>query len=371
LIESNRAAEPRFSTLQTIRDFATKQLAKDAGRTELLRRFVTHYLELAAALEPDLRSFEQAAAIERLSAERPNIRVAIGALAGDPSLEASGLAGLAALAHFWIRSGAIAEGSELFSSLDFQRFGETPELAAALAGGAFLELNRQNARAGYAYARWARRLAKTAERTWLELYSAIAEHACGELDPDLTVHEPFVAVYRRIDELGEPWLICSAALRMGSLCARTDPFAAIVEYRRALEVSNALGDVFMTGIIQLNMARALAAIDPAEAAHLVIAAWRDMLPAHTLGRARCIERFAEIAVALQRTDDAAVLLGLALQKLADVGTDVLVHPQLRPTADILRSTRSALVMNGIAMQTEDADRQIEAFIASLGAAARI
>jgi hypothetical protein len=330
-----------------------------------MRRFASYYFDLAAALESDLRSFNQASAVDRLSAEAPNIRVALQTFASDPFLEGCGLRGLAGLAQFWIRSGSIAEASAAYAAIDFDRFQATPELARALIGGALIELNRQNHLTASVFSRRARDLAVALDIPRLEIHASIALHSCAGFVPDQELPESFETVYRRAEKFGEPWLICSAALRMGSFLVGTDSSAAIAHFRRALQISHDIGDALMTGIIQLSLARALANGDPGEAASHVIGAWNAMAPSHALGRARCIERLAEIAVALQRPDEGAFLLGVTLQRLAEVAPTLALQSQMRPVASMLLATRAPAVEQGRSSPHGTATQRVEAFIASV------
>jgi predicted ATPase/Tfp pilus assembly protein PilF len=106
------AGTPRFTMLETIREYAMERLAA-SGEEELLR--LTHadyFLALAERAEPALEGPEQGQWLERLETEHGNLRVALGLL-----LETSGeaehgqrLAG--ALWRFWWVRGHLTEGRE-------------------------------------------------------------------------------------------------------------------------------------------------------------------------------------------------------------------------------------------------------------------
>ena len=101
--------EPRYAMLETIRDFAREQLAA-SGEAERARRCHAAYvLGLAQALAARLTDAGMAASLARLSAELPNIRLALGwTLNQGDAVVALRVA--AALYPFWNLRGHLSEG---------------------------------------------------------------------------------------------------------------------------------------------------------------------------------------------------------------------------------------------------------------------
>ena len=101
--------EPRYSMLETVRQYALEKLV-ERGEVELLReRHLEHYLSLAMSAEPHLRAFGAKGWLDRLEQELDNLRLAL-----DWSLRGSiekGLQTATALFWFWWIRGHGMEGS--------------------------------------------------------------------------------------------------------------------------------------------------------------------------------------------------------------------------------------------------------------------
>jgi len=68
----------RYRMLETIREYGSEQLA-DRGEAQAARiAHARHFVDVAAAADPVLRTAGQLAAIAQLAAERDNIFAAIG-----------------------------------------------------------------------------------------------------------------------------------------------------------------------------------------------------------------------------------------------------------------------------------------------------
>ncbi len=108
-------AEPRFTMLETIREYALERLM-DSGEAEAIRRQHTQFfVRLAEVAEPRLRGGDQIAWMDRLETEHANLRGALGWLLdgggpaeewkAEPALRLSG-----ALSLFWEQRGHMSEG---------------------------------------------------------------------------------------------------------------------------------------------------------------------------------------------------------------------------------------------------------------------
>jgi non-specific serine/threonine protein kinase len=101
--------EPRFTMLETIREYALERL-NERGETAALReRHAAYYLHLAETAQPNLQTGEQAAWLERLDADHDNLRAALSWAhdCGEATL-AVNLG--AALWRFWEMRGHFTEG---------------------------------------------------------------------------------------------------------------------------------------------------------------------------------------------------------------------------------------------------------------------
>lgn len=127
LVRSLRTAhaEPRFTLLDTIGDFANERLVLSGESEAVRRRHAHHYLEFVEAARPRLLAAEQAQWFARVQEEHENLRAALAWSIehGEPELAAQ-LAG--GLAWFWLIRGRLSEGRGWL-----ERVLQAPDLAQA------------------------------------------------------------------------------------------------------------------------------------------------------------------------------------------------------------------------------------------------
>jgi predicted ATPase len=93
------AGEPRFTMLETIREYALEKLA-DSGETEAMwQQHVAYFIALAETAEPELRRANQLRWLDRLERENDNLRAALAWTSENAPEEALRLT--AALASSW------------------------------------------------------------------------------------------------------------------------------------------------------------------------------------------------------------------------------------------------------------------------------
>jgi predicted ATPase len=101
--------EPRFSMLETIRDFATERLIESDEYEPLRRAHARYFLELAERAEPELTGPNQADWLARLEGEHDNLRAALG-WAREQNAAETALRLAGALWRFWYTRSYISEG---------------------------------------------------------------------------------------------------------------------------------------------------------------------------------------------------------------------------------------------------------------------
>jgi predicted ATPase/class 3 adenylate cyclase len=113
--------EPRFTLLQTVRDFAVDALARAGELDDVRRRHAEHYLALAERTAPLLTTARQLDAVDRLELEHDNLRAALTWSLrpgeGEPSGAAQAAIGVqlcAALWWFWASQGHVTAGRAWF-----------------------------------------------------------------------------------------------------------------------------------------------------------------------------------------------------------------------------------------------------------------
>jgi predicted ATPase/DNA-binding XRE family transcriptional regulator len=107
--------EPRFTLLETIREYALDQLDRNGGLAGARRRHAAAYAALARAAAPQLRGAEQERWLQRLHADYHNLRAALEWLAEhDPE---AGLRCAADLCQFWHMRSLLGEGRDWLARL--------------------------------------------------------------------------------------------------------------------------------------------------------------------------------------------------------------------------------------------------------------
>lgn len=99
---------PRFSLLQTVREFASTQLSLD-DMPQLRERYAQYFVSFAKTAEAKLSGAEQDTWLRRLEAEHDNIRAVLGYLLEQPNSEALLQLGVA-MWWFWFIQGYFQEG---------------------------------------------------------------------------------------------------------------------------------------------------------------------------------------------------------------------------------------------------------------------
>jgi predicted ATPase len=165
--------EPRFSMLETIREYALERLDASGEASGRRRRHADFFLALAEEAEPNLIGRgSHAEWLDRLERDHANLRAALDWLAdSDESGEALRLA--AALYRFWDQKRYLVEGRRRLESA--LRAAEHPAAARAkaLTGAADFALTSGDITAGGRWAREALELHRTLGDAWGSAFSRL------------------------------------------------------------------------------------------------------------------------------------------------------------------------------------------------------
>jgi predicted ATPase/transcriptional regulator with XRE-family HTH domain len=101
--------EPRFSMLETIREYAWEQLQKGGIANEIQQAHLTYFLELVEQIEPKLHSSEQMRWANLLERKHDNLRAALQFALEQAKAEDAGRLGLG-LHWFWYIHSHVSEG---------------------------------------------------------------------------------------------------------------------------------------------------------------------------------------------------------------------------------------------------------------------
>ena len=199
--------DPRFSMLETIREFGHEQLEVRGERDLLRRRHAEHFLDLAVKAEPHLVAEGQGEWLDICDREHANIRAAlrwaIEAGDADRAQEPAG-----ALWRFWQQRGHQAEGRAWLAEILAMPSGRRPSAGRAKAmigagGLAWWQQDREAARASYEGALAIERELGDPARTGEALYNLSFVVAGEDIDAAAGMLEEALDLFRRAgDEAG-------------------------------------------------------------------------------------------------------------------------------------------------------------------------
>lgn len=109
VVDDLHAIEPRYRMLETIREYASEQLAARGEGVTVHRLHADYFVALAEQAEPQLTGPDQAQWLDRLGAEHNNVRAALDWTRAAGDVE-RGARLTAALWRFWLNRGLSEEG---------------------------------------------------------------------------------------------------------------------------------------------------------------------------------------------------------------------------------------------------------------------
>jgi predicted ATPase/class 3 adenylate cyclase len=198
---------PRFSMLETIREFGREQLEACGDLTPVLRRHAEHFLDLAVEAEPHLTGADQGDWLDRCDDEHANIRAALR-WAIDAADAGRAQAAAGALWRFWQQRGHLAEGRRWLEEVLAMPSGQAPTAARAKAlagaGGIAWWTDREPAQAYYEEALAIERQLDDPAGLAEALYNqAFAVAAADDWDSAASLLEEALTLFRRLgDEPG-------------------------------------------------------------------------------------------------------------------------------------------------------------------------
>jgi predicted ATPase/DNA-binding XRE family transcriptional regulator len=211
LIRLNESgAEPRYTMLETIREYARDQLAASGDESMLREAHATYFLRLAEQAKPHLSAAGQGAWLRRLEADHPNFRLALEMLATSDDHDAH-LRLAANLGVFWWMRGHLSEGRLHLERALSHTPAPTPHRAEAFIGIGRIVTSQGDVAAG---------------ETWLRQGEALAR------------------------SLNIPTLLCAALFELGQAIEYAGDVArAVPLYTSALTVAGELSDAQPVSVV--------------------------------------------------------------------------------------------------------------------------
>ncbi len=109
--------EPRFTMLETIREYGFERLEEAGEAAEAGERHAGYYARLAEQAETDLTGANQQLWLERLEGEHNNLRLALTWSLADPARTELGMQIATRIWRFWSWHGHLREGRQWFQQL--------------------------------------------------------------------------------------------------------------------------------------------------------------------------------------------------------------------------------------------------------------
>jgi len=234
--------EPRFSFLETIREFSIECL-KSSGDSDRLRRAHADFYLTLSEKEPELRGTGQAELLNRLDREHDNLRGALrwSLEVGETEL---GLRFAASLWRFWFVRGYVAEGRDWIQKLLSISTKRTEARANSLLGAGSLANFHGDVTAARAYYEESlsinRELGKTAGEAVALYYIADLAQDQGDYDNAEKLAQESL---RMTTEVGDKRRISYALGLLGEIAiAKGDFGEARSFFLKSLEMSRQLGE---------------------------------------------------------------------------------------------------------------------------------
>ena len=238
------AGEPRFGMLETIREYAVERLEERRDGLAVRRRHAGFYLGIAEEAEPALLGPQQVTWLERLDAERDNLRAAL-TWATEENEADVGLRIGAALWRYWQLRGSDSEGRARLEGLLALRSGSEEARAKALSRTASLAFVKGDHEAVCRYGEASlpvfRRLGDDAGLVYTLGLVSNSALALGQLDRARLLTEEAVEVARAS---GDPMIESYARYNAGVVRARhgeLDEAERLIE--ESVRASRQLGNV--------------------------------------------------------------------------------------------------------------------------------
>ncbi|MDQ5825029.1 MAG: tetratricopeptide repeat protein [Chloroflexota bacterium] len=313
--------EPRFSMLETLREYAMKRLVESGEAAEVQQRHANYYLALAEQAESELRGPQQLAWVEKLEQEHSNLRAALEwSLTPQGSTEV-GLRMASALHIFWWTRNYLSEASDwLARVLGRQEEGPTLVRTKALNAAGTIALFRGD----YAQAHGFYQQCLDGRRELLGRGIGDMRGIAGALGNlglvawNLEDYEQAYALNKEsleiLRELGDKHGMARSLTGVGAIAYSQGNHAeAKAAYTEALHLFEEFGDRQSVAMMQNNLGEiALAQSSLSEAT----AYFKDaMLLLKEIGNkagvAGCLDGLAQVAAADGRPEQAARLFGAA------------------------------------------------------------
>jgi predicted ATPase/class 3 adenylate cyclase/DNA-binding CsgD family transcriptional regulator len=252
------AAEPRFTMLETIREFGLERLTAEAETSSMQRWHAQYFLKFAERAEPLLHGPEQQDWLDRLEREHDNLRSALHWSLTTEREPETALAFAGALAWFWQSRAYIREGRGWLERALARRSRDSLPGCKALAGLAWITHTQRDADAARRAIDLAVPMSGGVGNRWWESWVLHVKGRIAYFDGDsITARELALESLAAARDAESPWLEAWAIHLLGLSAHISGDFdQALQYYEDALRIRTEIGFVEGVTICLLLMALA-------------------------------------------------------------------------------------------------------------------
>jgi len=251
--QQGTGGDPRFTMLETIREYATEQLAASGEEATVQERHAHYFLRLAEEAEPHLFRPEWDSWLERLEREDANLRAALVWCKANQDAVEIGLRLAGALSLYWFLHDEVREGGAWLEQM-LARTGSSDRSVArgrALLGAGLLAWAEDDFEAACFRAEEALPIVREAQDKRLTAY---AEWLLGlvRLSQRNTAAARllFEESHSLFKDLGDAWGEALTLYQLGSTVYRSgDPAAARAYYEESLRLFQEQGDALFASLV--------------------------------------------------------------------------------------------------------------------------
>jgi predicted ATPase len=245
--QQGTGGEPRFTLLETIREYATEQLEASGEQAALQQRHAYYFLRLAEEVEPHLSSPEWDSWLEQLEREDANLRAALAWCKANQDAVETGLRLAGALYYYWFLLGSLREGRTWLEEM-LARSGSSDRSVArgkALLGAGLLAWFEGDFEAASLHAEAALSIVREAQDKrltgWAESMLGLVRFSQGNA---VAAHSLFEESRTLFKDVGNVWGEAFTLYYLGSLAyLSSDPAAARAYYEESLRLFQEQKDV--------------------------------------------------------------------------------------------------------------------------------
>ena len=315
--------EPRFTMLETVREYAAERLELSAEASTLHRRHAEHFLRLAEEAEPNLIGVgNHEEWLDRLERDHDNFRSALDWL--EASGDSSGALRLtAALWRFWDLKGHLIEGRRQLERALRADERPTASRAKALSGAADMALTCGDVTTGRLHAEEALNLYRELQDEWGTAFSLLmVAYGIGQEGDWPRAQQLYGESVQRFRDLGDEYYELRAArahawsyYEDGELGRSRELYEGILPRARATghELVEAIA-LSMLADIAVDEGRVADAISPLQESQRILRELNDLLLL-----AAGVGRFASVLALAGRAATATQVLSTSEALMEEIG----------------------------------------------------